>query len=157
MTAASSVIGIELVLEASIAPSPSASSICLKMLNLRSTFSVAASISQIGVDRGRRRHDPLDRGRRHVTLDLAFLHQLGQRLLDRPTGPHELRVGHVHQSHVEAGDGGHLGDPRPHLAGTDDADPLGHGAGTSSTIASPWAAPEQIAASPIPPPRRRSS
>ena len=46
VTAASLVIGIELVLEARIAPSVAASSSCLKIFSLRSTFSVAASISR---------------------------------------------------------------------------------------------------------------
>ena len=68
---------------------------------------------------------------------LPFSDQLGERPLDARSGAFELRVGHVHQRHVEACHGRHLSDPRPHLAGAHDADPLGHGAGTSSTIASP--------------------
>ena len=47
---------------------------------------------------------------------------------------------------------GHLRDAGAHLAGADDHDPLDHGPSTSITIASPWPPPEQIAASPRPPP-----
>ena len=72
-------------------------------------------------------------------------------------GPVELLRLDVDERHVVAGDRGHLGDPRPHLPGADDADRVAHAGKTSSTVASPWAAPEQIAATPIPPPRRRSS
>src|SRR4029079_15257125 len=66
--------------------------------------------------------------------------------------------GHIAQGHVEAADGRRLGDARPHLARSHHGDPpdLAHAGSTSISIASPWAAPEQIAASTIPPPRRRN-
>ena len=57
----------------------------------------------------------------------------------------------VDERHVVAGHGRHLGDPRPHLARRRPRRSASLTAGsTSSTVASPWAAPEQIAATPMP-------
>ena len=55
-----------------------------------------------------------------------------------------------------AGGRGHLRDAGAHLARADDHD-RSITASTSITIASPCPPPEQIAARPRPPPRRRSS
>src|SRR6185312_3238418 len=112
---------------------------------------------QVGLDRLVRRGDPGDGGLGGAGLDAALLDQLGQRALDAAAGAVELVAGDVDQRDVVPGHGRHLGDAGAHLARPDDADPLAHAAMTSSTVASPWAAPEQIAATPLPPPRRRSS
>ena len=63
VTAASRVIGIELVLEARIAPSAGRLvELARRCVSLRSTFSVAASISEVGVGRLGGGADPADGG-----------------------------------------------------------------------------------------------
>ena len=69
----------------------------------------------------------------------------------------ELLLPHVDERHAHARARGDLRDAGAHLAGADDQHPLDHRPPTSITIASPCPPPEQIAARPRPPPRRRSS
>ena len=158
VTAASLVIGIELVLEASTAPSPAASSSSLEDPQLEldvlgggldqrgrpSTGSAAVRIRptrRVGVG----------------LLDLALLDQLGQRALRSPFAPARAapatrRPGSPRSRRPRRP----ARCPAPICPAPTTQIRSRHGAGTSSTMASPWAAPEQIAPTPIPPPRRRS-
>src|SRR4029077_1310945 len=83
---------------------------------------------------------------------------LGERGLDAGETARELLLGHVDERHAHARARRDLGDAGAHLGGADDEHVLlGHDLPTSITIASPCPPPEQIAARPRPPPRRRSS
>src|SRR6476661_3870420 len=113
---------------------------------------------EVGVGRLGRRLDPLERGVARRLVQAALLGQLRERRLDAGYGLLQLVRRHVAEGDFEAADGCCLGDARPHLARSHHGDPpdLAHAGNPSISIASPWAAPEQIAASPMPPPRRRS-
>ena len=92
-------------------------------------------------------------GSSHWPLEASFASEAA----DAGQAARELLLPHVDERHAHARGRGHLCDAGAHLPGADDHDALDHAPSTSITIASPCPPPEQIAARPRPPPRRRSS
>ena len=154
VAAASVEIGIEDVFDASTASGGSVSSARRKTSSFTAASSTTASIIRSAGDE---LLDGLDAAEHLVRIGPALLGELAEarRIVSRPRSTAPGR--RVVERDAPAGARDDLRDPAAHLARADDEDVLEIQSQTSIRSASPWPPPEQIAASPSPPPLRRSS